>query len=183
MKAINLFLMVMLYSFITYGQGMATYDVKANLTLVEQLKKSAEQLRQSERTYETIKKTAEKVEKVNKQLKTIKDVQSIFKLQKETLSNIKYILDNAGNGKEKDNVVNQLTMITNTVTGLITATSKITTSGIFNMTDKERIDKIKEIRDKMFYNAIQTRKYVMRLKINQKLKKHINKARNGRQGF
>jgi flagellar biosynthesis chaperone FliJ len=132
--------------------ALNTQSTLQNNTLASQLTTAGSQLTQLEKTYEQVKKAAEKIEQVNNAIDSAQKVGDLIEMQKEAFGNLDTYMDNVKkmNGKVD---IKQVEAIIGNLSKIVADLSKVVTNGIFNMTDKERIDYM-EVRKKEVTNEL-----------------------------
>lgn len=128
----------------------------SNKNLTQQLTTAGSQLTQLQKTYEQIEKAAEKIEKVNDAIESAKKVQELISMQKEALGNLEEYVQNVEKMKGKVDE-KKVTGIISNLTNILTDLSKVITNGIFNMTDKERIDYMDKRKSEVTTELLKTR--------------------------
>lgn len=141
------------------GAQLTALNTKAtisNQNLAQQLSTAGSQLTQLQRTYEQIQKAAEKIEKVNNAIDSAKKVEELISMQKEALDNLEDYIESVQKMKGKVDEKKVTGIITN-LTNILTDLSKVITNGIFNMTDKERIDYMDKRKSEVTTELLKTR--------------------------
>lgn len=117
--------------------------------------------------YELVKSNVEKIEKVNSYIGQLQLISDMIDRQQEAIKNAQQVekliknIKNASTAKSTMNSVsNSLTAINNSAKMI----NKITSSGFFNMSDKERIDMLEKENQIISSNArkIKSKLYILK---------------------
>jgi cell fate (sporulation/competence/biofilm development) regulator YmcA (YheA/YmcA/DUF963 family) len=115
--------------------------------LGENIKNTVTQIEQFENQLNFMKKAAAKVEKVNSYVRDMAELQQILKMQKESIANsinVKNRISEFKTSNYKQNALRNINSSLQSISQTILMLNKVLTSGFFNMSDKERMDFIKD---------------------------------------
>lgn len=129
-------------------------DPLANSSLLTSITQGAEQVRNGLEQLELLKKAKDAVDKVSGVVRDVKEIEEIYNIQKAILKNSTDYLrqlqkTNLFENKEMVNITtNYNTVIDNSVKS-IEALNKVLSSGLFKMTDAERLEYIRALKGEM----------------------------------
>ena len=165
----RIFLLVALLASICSNAQMVTITEApaTDILLGEQIAYGLKSLQVSMDNYELVKSNVEKVEKVNSYIGQLQLISDMIDRQQKAIKNAQQVekliknIKNASTAKATMNSVsNSLTAINNSAKMI----NKITSSGFFNMSDKERIDMLEKENQIISSNArkIKSKLYILK---------------------
>lgn len=118
---------------------MAVTDIGATTQLSQQVANSVSSLKQLQETYKVMKDAQKTLEQVNTFVAKAGYIENIINKQKEAINTANQLLKLSQ--KRKINVRN-VTQTLQKISGSIKTTKALLTSGIFNMNDNERLERL-----------------------------------------
>jgi len=160
MKKIVLIIALLIFSF-GYSQVIVS-DPAVQASLGENIKNTVTQIEQFENQLNFMEKAAAKVEKVNSYVRDMAELQQILKMQKESIANsinVKNRISEFKTSNYKQNALRNINSSLQSISQTILMLNKVLTSGFFNMSDKERMDFIKDKKLEVYTAWLIIRKY------------------------
>lgn len=153
-----------------FGTGIFTSaqvvvsDPVMQASIGEEIQHSLTQIEQFEKNLTLLEKAQERVDVVSSHVRDISELKNILLMQKESIVNatkVKNRLSEFGSFSYKKNVLvnveSSLTLISTSI-GML---NKVLTTGFFKMTDKERMDYIKEQKTQVYRAYVIINKYTL----------------------
>lgn len=142
------------------AQGMIVYDPTNEAKMGTIISNSVEQLSKLEKTVDYMKKAEEKLSRVNGYLQKVEDVQKIIDLQRKSIKEAIRVRDKVLKMKGSQSArqyTKTLSSALSAIKNSISNVNSILTNGYFSMSDKERIDFIRQERSRVFSNYIKVK--------------------------
>ena len=138
-----------------------------DILLGEQIADGLKSLQVSMDNYELVKTNVERVEKVNSYVGQLQLISDMINRQQEAIKSARQVEKLAKNIKNASTAKATINSISNSLTAINNSAkmiNKITSSGFFNMTDKERIDMLEKENQVISSNArkIKTKLYILK---------------------
>lgn len=138
-----------------------------DILLGEQITDGLANLQVTMDNYELVKSNVEKVEKVNAYIGQLKLISDMIDRQQEAVQSaqqVQKMLKNVKNVSTVKSALNSVSKSLESINNSAKMVNKITSSGFFNMTDKERIDMLEKENQNISANArrIKSKLYILK---------------------
>ena len=165
----RIFLLVSLLVGISSNAQMITVTEApaTDILLGEQIADGLKSLQVSMDNYELVKSNVEKIEKVNSYIGQLQLISDMIDRQQEAIKNAQQVEKLIKNIKNATTAKSTLNSVSNSLTAINNSAkmiNKITSSGFFNMSDKERIDMLEKENQIISSNArkIKSKLYILK---------------------
>ncbi|PXW07095.1 hypothetical protein C8D70_12310 [Chryseobacterium sp. CBTAP 102] len=142
--------------------GVETAMAQSIAMSQQQLTKTENLINKQEEQIRVLKQMKEKVERVNGVLRDMQELRDILKMQKESIkiaTSVKGRLSEFSTAEFQKNALNTISVCLNNLTNTLVFIQKLTSNNFFSMTDKERIDLVREQKSQAFRAYILIKKY------------------------
>lgn len=143
-KIVTLFFVLM--TFVSYGQ-MVTFDATNAMNMTESINTALDQLDKLEEMTNYYEKAQDQIQKVNKVVLKLEEIREIAKMHREILNDVdkaKKSISKITHDGSRKLYTDRLLNILKTAQKITRELSDVTQDNYLNMTDKERIDFVKE---------------------------------------
>ncbi|PQL90941.1 hypothetical protein C4S75_05590 [Apibacter sp. wkB309] len=142
------------FNIYVYAQLPVT-DATAATNMMKTIQQGVEGLEKLDQTINLLEKAQNQLTDINNYIQTIDDIKGVYKLQKDALKIAGDLSQKKIGRSQLQNISTSLAKIQQSIVLL----NKILTKGFFKMSDYERMNVIKDVRDKAFVNYNKIKKY------------------------
>lgn len=161
-------LLIFMFGSLLHAQMITVTEAPAtDILLGQQITDGLTNIQVAMDNYELVKSNVEKVEKVNAYIGQLKLISDMIDRQQEAVQSaqqVQKLLKNVKNVSTVKSALNSVSKSLESINNSATMVNKITSSGFFNMTDKERIDMLEKENQNISANArrIKSKLYILK---------------------
>ena len=150
---------VFLAPFLGFAQltGNVVYDPTQAANMTQQISNTSQQISQLDKSLDYMKKASDQIEKVNSYVRAIDQLTEITAIYQDAVKLAGQIRQNLPKVKSRESQSRILKNVSETLTSLqrsINLVSKVLSNDFFKMTDRERMELIKEERHKVLMKRV-----------------------------